>query len=229
MQPAFSVGIVILTGLAGMAGLGAARGLCAGCPEISRKAMHVCTGLLALSFPWLFEFSWQALVTAGVGMLILFASKRFAILRYWLGGVVDGVQRETNGDLYFLFTVGLLFVLVGNNPVLYLTPLLVLTFADAAAALVGQTVGRHRPTSLALKSLSSQKTLEGSMAFAVVATMCVYAPLKYFVEMDPITAMLYAVPIALLATLTEAVSHRGQDNLTVPFCVLIALRGVIPI
>ncbi len=223
MQPVFSVGIVILTGLAGMAGLGAARGLCAGCPEISRKAMHVCTGLLALSFPWLFEFSWQALVTAGAGMLILFASKRFAILRYWLGGVVDGVQRETNGDLYFLFTVGLLFVLVGDNPVLYLTPLLVLTFADAAAALVGQTVGRHP-----LTSVSSQKTLEGSIAFAVVATVCVYVPLKYIVEMDQINAVLYAVLIALLATLTEAVCHKGHDNLTVPFCVLIALRLVIP-
>ena len=97
MQAALSLGLVVAAGLTAMAGLAALRPLLAGHPEVLRKAMHVVTGLLALSFPWLFESAWQGLAAAAAGVLVLCAAKRWPYLRRRLGGVVDGVARQSHG------------------------------------------------------------------------------------------------------------------------------------
>ncbi len=223
MQAALSLGLVVAAGLTAMAGLAALRPLLAGHPEVLRKAMHVVTGLLALSFPWLFESAWQGLAAAAAGVLVLCAAKRWPYLRRRLGGVVDGVARQSHGEICFLAAVGALFVLVGHHWALYATPLLVLTFADTAAALVGQAVGHRAPW-----DRESPKTVAGSLAFGLVAAPCIFAPLTHLAGVAPAPAAAYAVAIAALATAVEALSPRGYDNLTVPFCVLAALRLAIP-
>lgn len=224
MQPLLHVGMVIVAGLGGMAGLGVV-GAHASLPrETLRKAMHVLTGLLALTLPWLFEFAWQALLATGGGILLLLLAKQSAVLRRHLLGVVDGVRRETHGVACFLAAVALLFLLVGDVPVLYLPPLLVLTFADTAAALVGQGIGRHR-----LTCRDAPKTLEGSIAFALVAVPCIYLPLIHMAGVNRTAALCLAVGTALLATVIEAVSRRGFDNLTVPISVLLPLWLAISI
>lgn len=223
MQSALSLGLVVAAGLTAMAGLAAIRPRLAGRPEVLRKAMHVVTGLLALALPWLFEFAWQALAATATGVLALCAAKRWPLLRRRLGGVVDGVARESHGEICFLAAVGALFLLVGDHWLLYATPLLVLTFADSAAALVGQAVGRR-----ALWPGEPSKTVAGSLAFCLVAALCIFAPLAHVADMAPAPAAGYAVAIAALATAVEALSPRGYDNLTVPFCVLAAVRLAIP-
>ena len=224
MQGLLHVGMVMAAGFGGMAGLAALGARLRLPPELSRKAMHVLTGLLALAFPWLFDFAWQALLATGGGLLVLLLARRSGKLRRHLLGAVDGVQQETHGVACFLAAIGFLFLFVGAVPLHYLPPLLVLTFADTAAALVGQSIGRRK-----LTCLGSHKTLEGSIAFAVIAAFCIYLPLIGMTGMGPSAAAGLAVGIALLAMLIEAVSGKGYDNLTVPISVLVPLRLVVPI
>ncbi len=60
-----------------------------------------------------------------------------------------------------------MFVLSDGRTLLYVVPILVLTFADAAAALVGVAFGRLR-----YSTVGGSKSLEGSAAFLGVAFLC---------------------------------------------------------
>ena len=80
-----------------------------------------------------------------------------------MGAVAHRVERATFGELYFPLSVAWLFWLTcGDDPLLFVIPILMLTLADAAAAVVGARYGLT-------PYIGAGKSLEGSAAFAVVA------------------------------------------------------------
>src|SRR4051812_48965689 len=78
-------------------------------PESLRKCVHIGMGLVTLTFPWLFHSPWPVLVLAGCAAALLFSIKAFAPLRKLMGGVVDGVDRQSHGEIYFPMAVALLY------------------------------------------------------------------------------------------------------------------------
>ena len=191
-------------------------------PEVTRKLLHVGMGLVTLAFPWIFAAAWPAWVLAGVSVLLLGAAKLPA-LRKRLGGVVDGVERESLGDLYFPISVALIFQLAHQRPVLYCIPVLLLTLADAVAALIGIFYGhRHYDT------VHGQKSAEGSAAFFAVAFLSTLAPLLLYTDVGRVEALLLAATVGLLVMLIEAVSWGGLDNLLVPLGGYFLLAGYLP-
>ena len=53
------------------AGIALWQHLAAPHPELPRKLMHVLMGLVASSFPWLFDSAWPVLLLAGTSMAAL--------------------------------------------------------------------------------------------------------------------------------------------------------------
>ena len=98
--------------------------------------------------------------------------------------------------------------------------MLVLTLADAAAALVGTAYGRHR-----YQTWDDYKTIEGSAAFFVVATICIYVPLALFSEASHWHSAAVAVLVAMATTVLEASMGRGFDNLLVPLGAFAAIKA----
>jgi phytol kinase len=154
-----------------------------------------------------------------MSLLGLLAVKGIPALRCRVGGVVDRVDRKSHGDLYFVSATGLLFLIAGGDPLLFSVPMLILTFADSAAALVGQRYGRHR-----FRACGGTKTVEGSTAFFCMAFFSAQVGLQVFADREPIATLLIALLIALLLSMVEAAAGRGTDNFFIPITGCLLLR-----
>ena len=182
--------------------------------EVTRKYVHIVTGLLTLLFPPLIGNHWLVGGLCGGFLLILFASLRFG----WLPSI-NGVDRQTRGSLLYPITVYACYLAYAlfDNASFYYLPILVLALADPVAALLGKAYPRGR-----YRLLGHTKTLSGSLAFFGVALLVgsvVLLPQSY-----PITQVVYtALGVATATTLAEAVSHKGYDNLTIPLAAAVAL------
>jgi phytol kinase len=204
-------------------------------PELLRKILHVGMGLMALSFPWLFDppSSWPILVLGTLSLAGMVAMRTVKALKGSVGTVVSGVGRFSLGEIYFPLAIALQWhiYLFASGPsdyrvLLYCIPLLLLTLADAAAALVGVNYG-----SLRFSTSDGVKSAEGSLAFFLCAFLCVHIPLLLGSDKGRQETVLIAALLALVATLFEAISWAGLDNLVLPLVGYLLLRiylGLLP-
>jgi phytol kinase len=188
-------------------------------PELLRKLLHIGMGVVSLSLPWLFNTPWPVLLLAGAFGVGLLAGRSSALWRRVAGGIICGIKRTSVGDLCFPAAVAVVFLLSADHTPHFCIPILTLTLADAAAALVGSRHGAHR-----FGRPGREKSLEGSVGFFIVALPCAYVPLRVWTGGGWAEALLLALNLALLVTLVEALSWNGLDNLTVPLAAFVLLR-----
>lgn len=179
--------------------------------ELSRKVTHVALGLATLSFPWLFHDPWPPIVLASAAITVMFAMRKIPWLRDRFGTLVSGVGRESRGDLYFPIAAVSLFLLARGNAVLFVIPVLTLTLADAVAAAIGLRYGR-----LHFATTDGTKSLEGSIAFFMIAFLATHIPLLLFTSIARVDSLLIGTTFGVLVMLLEAVAWRGLDNLFIP-------------
>ncbi len=211
VAPAAGVAVVALASLAMLLGLTWARARFRLDAELVRKIAHVGTGLLAVALPWVFASAWPVVAITGLAVATLLASRRVPLLRDRLGGAVHGVGRASLGECYFPAAVGVLFAVAHRQPVLYAIPLLMLTFGDAAGAMVGVEYGRHH-----FRSPDGTKSAEGSLACFTASFFAVHVPLLLLTGLGRAETLLIAASLAILVTLLEAVAWGGLDNLFIP-------------
>jgi phytol kinase len=192
-------------------------------PETTRKMFHTGSGALTLTFPFLFRETWPVLLLTGASALLVTAVKLLPALRARFGGVANRVERPTFGEVYFPISVALLFWLTrGSDPLLFVIPILMLTFADATCALVGARYGLTR-------YVGASKSVEGSVAFVAVAFLCVHVQLLLWSETGRAESLLIAATLALLVMLLEGSAWRGLDNLFIPIGGYFLLRAYLPL
>lgn len=188
-------------------------------PEWVRKLMHIGAGLVALSLPWLFSEPAPVILLAVLAAAAMAGVKWVASLRRTVGRVTGSVVRSTLGEICFPLAAGILFVLARGDRLLYSIPLLILTFADAGAALIGVFYGvRHYTTS------EGTKTLEGSLAFFQAAFLSTLVPILLFTTLGRAETLLIALLMALLSMLLDAIAWWGLDNLLIPLLSFLMLR-----
>lgn len=186
-------------------------------PEWVRKLFHLGMGVFSLTLPYLFPTTWPVVGMCVVTVALLIALRASQKLRARFGAVLGGVARHSHGEVYFSVGVAALFVLAKDDHLTYLIAILLLTFADTAAALVGKRFGTHR---------LGQKSLAGSLAFLTVAIVCIYVPLVLAGQADIVAVLLLTLSVALLLTLIEAFATRGLDNLFIPLAAYLLLHGL---
>ena len=184
-----------------------------------RKLAHVGIGALAMPFPWIFSSLQPVLLVCGLALLLLVAVLKIPSIRARLGGGLYSIDRDSLGEFYFPIAVGVLFVLAGGNKLLYLIPILVLTFADAVAAVLGSIYGK-----VAYEGIGGKKSVEGSVAFFTVAFFAVHVPLLLYSQLSRPQTLFVALDIALVVMLLEAVSWHGLDNVVIPLGVFLLLH-----
>jgi phytol kinase len=194
--------------------------------ETVRKLLHVGSGLLTLTFPFIFNDRWPVLLLTGLSAALIGAMKFLPPVKRRLGALVGGDDRATLGEFYFPIAVAAIFVLAKRHEpqtaLLFCIPILVLTLADATGALIGIRYGLHQFTGAA-------KSLEGSVAFAIVAFFCIDVPLVVWSDVGRVETLLIAATLALLVMLLEGSAWNGLDNLFVPFGVYFVLRAWLPL
>jgi phytol kinase len=189
-------------------------------PEWCRKLMHIGSGIVALGMPWLFQSTQPVLLLCAISLAGLVAMKHLKYLKQNIGRVVGEVKRESSGDIYFPLTIAILFLLTKGDPLFYCIPIMILTFADAAAALVGIFYGV-----LHFETPGGRKTIEGSLAFFLVAFFCAYIPMLFFTDFGSKEILLMAFLLAFLLMIVEAaVGWKGLDNLLIPVIGFLVLK-----
>lgn len=188
--------------------------------ELQRKIIHIGTGLFAMALPWLFADDWPIYVILGLAMGVMAVLRLPMVRQRGLGTALHGVKRRSYGDVLLAISVGLCLQFSEREPILYLLPLAVLTLGDAAAALAGSAYGRRF---FAVEG--GHKSFEGSTIFFLVTMLLAMICLLLLTDVPRAQVILLAVLVSAFATLVEADSWRGYDNLFLPMGVLIFLAA----
>ncbi len=190
--------------------------------ELARKLVHIGMGLMTLSFPWLFCESWPVIALAALTVVALLVVRLMPAWRRRVGGALHDVARRSLGEIYFPASVAVVFVLARGEAILFVVPMLILTLADALAALVGVRYGAAHYT-----TMEGRKSTEGSVAFFVVAFLSAHVPLLLFTDVGRAESLLIGLTLGLLVMLLEAVAWRGLDNLFIPLGGFVLLKAYL--
>ena len=191
-------------------------------PEIKRKMFHIAMGLTMLTLPYLFKTTLSVGVLAIIALAIMYVLKNTR-LKDSIGNVLYGVERNSLGEVFFIISVFALFYLSKGDKILYSIPILILTFADSAAAIIGT---RYSKKSLA-QYFEDPKSIEGSFAFFVVAFIVTLSSLLLFTEVGREETLLVSFILGLTVSLIEMISHTGNDNLLIPLTTFAFLNTLI--
>jgi len=193
-------------------------------PEVARKTIHVVMGLSCAAFPWIFDRPLPVWVLAAVATIPLGIIRMLPALRNGVGSALHGIERPSYGEVLFAPAVAAVFTLAAGDLYLYLIPILILTIADAAGALVGTRWGKLR-----YGSGDGFKTVEGSIIFCCTAFLCAFLALLLGGRVDAMHALWIGLILGLLAMMAEGFSDRGFDNLVIPVGCFFMLEKLMPL
>ena len=175
--------------------------------EVVRKIVHIGTGNVIL-FAWWFNIpAWVGIgasVLAGVTTLL---SYRLPILPG-----INSIGRKSLGTFFYAISIGILvaWFWAVQKPYFAALGILIMTWGDGLAALIGQRYGKHVYTVGGVK-----KSWEGTLTMAL-ASFIVSSSILLAVQGNTGLTWFVAFVVALVATGLEAFSWYGIDNLSVP-------------
>jgi phytol kinase len=188
--------------------------------KASRKLLHILIGNLPFFIPLFtlntFPLNFPFFVAAPF-MLVTFLASPYSPART----LSERLRKLTSitgsghhlGLVYYAISYSLLALFFAHKPYVVAAGILPMAYGDASAAIVGEKYGNTKYW------VFTKKSLEGSVAMFLASFLSLEVSSLFF-------SALYALPllmltlatlsIALVATLVEAISPKGFDNITVP-------------
>jgi phytol kinase len=175
--------------------------------EVVRKVVHIGAGNVIWLAWWLQIPGWVAIAASLVAGGIALISYLFPILPG-----INSVGRQSLGTFFYAISIGLLVAWFWplKLPHYAVIGILIMTYGDGLAALIGQRFGQHP-----YQFWGEKKSWEGSVTMAGVSFL-VTGSILAIVEGNSWEIAVIAMLVALFATLLEAFSKLGIDNLSVP-------------
>jgi uncharacterized protein (TIGR00297 family) len=187
--------------------------------EVNRKLVHISVGVLIFFTPSLFESGIPPMALA-----IIFIIVNFVAIQLGLFQGMHDTGRKTYGTVLYPLSFLILILLCWNLDAKIISiSMLTLALADAAAAIVGESL--HGPHEFRLTS--DKKSVEGSATMFVVTFVVILIGLKFYFNHDAFTwgyTFIVSSSVAMTATAWEAMGSRGFDNLAVPLSVAFILN-----
>jgi phytol kinase len=175
--------------------------------EVSRKVVHIGVGNVIL-------LAWWFNIPAWVGITAAVLSSIATLISYWYTVLasVSGVGRKSFGTFFYCISIGLLIAYFWPQGLQAhaVLGILVMTWGDGLAALIGQRFGKH-----AYKVWGMTKSWEGTGTMAIASALVSSIILGITYGFTGAT-VLATVLVALVATGLESFSKFGVDNLSVP-------------
>jgi phytol kinase len=184
--------------------------------EVTRKFVHVSAGMITLTFPYLFTSHLSVLILSLGFLALLVFSRRYHFLES-----VNAIRRKSFGSLAYPVIIYICFLvyLQTGNPLSYYLPLLIFIISDPLAAFFGM-----RTKWIPYRIGKDSKTVAGSLAFLISSFLLSACLLVSRQEYAIPNAVSYSLFLAAGATITEAASPWGLDNLLVPLSTLAILH-----
>ena len=175
--------------------------------ELARKVVHIGSGNVILVAWWL-----QIPTVVGIGAAII--ASAIALLSYYIPFLpgINSVGRKSLGTFFYAVSIGVLIAWFWPIQQFHYAAIgiLVMTWGDGLAGLIGQKFGQHSYQIWGIK-----KSWEGSLTMALTS-YTVSSLILLYVQGNIWQTWLVPLAIALFATALEAFSKLGIDNLTVP-------------
>lgn len=182
--------------------------------EYLRKFVHMSAGTFVAFWPWL--IGWRTIQLIGLSMIVVvYLNHRLKKIN-----MSGGVKRITYGGLTFPAAI-IISAFLTDEKIFFCLAILNMALADGVAALVGTAL--HNRSKYGV--FHQIKTLAGSAAFWLMSFCILAVGLLFAVDLIPYEN--YKLLIILLPpvlTVTEAVTIKGFDNISVPVVALIALN-----
>ena len=181
----------------------------------TRKIVHLGTGLLTLLFPIWITNHWFILGLCSSFLIILLLSLKFNLLQS-----INGVERETRGSILFPIIVYVCFLVYNHydSLIYFYVPILILAISDPIAALVGKKFGLGE-----YKIFGHTKTFIGSAGFCVSAFVITAIGMSSILNISLREVLIVSIVNAIFTTISEAISHKGYDNFTIPVTSILVL------
>ncbi|MBU1750150.1 MAG: hypothetical protein KKA73_20895, partial [Chloroflexi bacterium] len=177
-----------------------------------RKFVHIGVGLWAIGTVLVFE-NWYFAIIPPLSFIVLnYISYRREVFK-----AMELEDKGNLGTVYFPISFALVIALCWARPAVIAAGLMPMTWGDAFASIVGVRWGRHRYT-----IGGTTRSLEGSAAMFLFSLVSVFLVL-WGLGTPSGAAGLYALVVAVVATVVEALSVRGLDNITVPLVSVLVL------
>ncbi len=166
--------------------------------EITRKIAHILSGLIVFCMPYYLSKTEIIIISLSFVVLLLF-TKSFGLIKS-----IHAVGRKTLGEIYFPMGVILsAIIFLPHNMLAFQFGILIMAIADAMAALIGTSWGRH-----SFPVLKGKKSIEGSVSFFITSVI-----IWWFFHKQADYALLL---IPFLLTCIEFFLLFGLDNLVLP-------------
>ncbi len=192
--------------------------------EVTRKFVHIITGILIFFTPYLFHSAIPLLLLA-----LFFIAVNYLGIRKNLFQGMHGTERQTYGTVFYPIAFLVLVLLFwSSHQVIIQLGMLILAVADALAAIVGENIKHPHNYHLT----KDNKSWAGSATMALTSFAIVAAGLFLLnpVSVLPLTPGLIfatALLVALIATVAEAISWSGSDNLSAPLAAAFVLHFIL--
>ena len=180
-------------------------------PEVSRKFLHIMVGNMIFAMPFFSDPCVMVCFFTLPITVVLFFLTEYSPIK------IDNSVTESGHALGLFFYAGIWTVLIAVfSNYLWIVALAIvpMVYGDGFAALIGQKFGRIK-----YKVFGGTKSLEGSLTMFVVTTVMSVFVWMVFTTIGypmPNFNLLAILGISAVATICEALSYGGIDNLTVP-------------
>lgn len=189
-------------------------------PEVSRKFLHIMVGNMIFAMPF-FSDPWVMVwfLTLPITIALFFLTEYSPIK-------IKNSVTESGHALGLFFYAGIWTILIAiyttiapaNDPKFYIwivaLAIVPMVYGDGFAALIGQKFGKLKYT-----VFGGTKSVEGSLTMFVITTVMSVFVWMVFTSIGctmPEFNIVYIIAISAVATVCEALSYGGVDNLTVP-------------
>ncbi|MBQ8814293.1 MAG: TSUP family transporter [Lachnospiraceae bacterium] len=194
---------------------------------IFRKLLHIVAFTSILPLVLGTDIWWIAVLVQAVLLvlviILLHVAEKFS---FYKSLFVEKAKHEV--IISFILLFGLIAILLavfwgGFGPeYVYIAVTAIMAWGpgDAAAAIVGKNLGRHK---LSGPHIEGVKSVEGSAAMGITSFVCTAATLLLFSGMALPTVLILSLVIAPVAALVELYTKHGLDTVTVPIAVSVVL------
>lgn len=194
-------------------------------PKSTRMFVHASVALVVFFAPLLLQTKILPATLAFVFIVVNFITSR--------SGMFQGINLSDRnlGTVYYPLSFLILILLFWDSrPYLVSTAMIVMGFADPAAAIAGRRATKPH----FVESFGERKTVEGSAAMFIVASFSVFMGILFFrnsfielKEIDIVRTIIISTTVGLLVAPAELISPRSTDNLSVPLLSAIAMAILI--